>query len=516
MSLIRMMKIWKMAPLLSVLSACGTGEAGEAPNIQSVAAWSGDLLITVEAPGNVEPIRKVEVKSKASGEILRLYVDIGDEVELGALLAEIDPRDVRNAFAQADADLEVAQARIDISKAQLGRSQELLESGVISVQEHETRNLDFANAQATLIKARTNLELAQLRLADVTIRAPIAGTILEKNVEEGQVIQSASQNISAGTTLFFMANLDVVQVRALVDESDMGEILDDMAATVEVEAYPGETFAGVVEKIEPQAVVQQNVTMFPVIVRLDNSARLLRPGMNTMVEIEIAEAPGVLLIPNNAVVTPQDAGPAALVLGLDADAVDMRSMFAGGRGGGHGARPERGRDAGTNSGSEGGQASNGQDRSQASRQPTHGSAESGQSPEHSGRQDAFDSRRAPIAGGDVSRDLAQTPSTEVGQRHGAGGGGFGMRQHEGGLDTAGPPRAGRPAVVFVIGEDGTVEPRMVMIGLNDWDNTQIVSGLDEGERVALIGLAQLQARQDQFLDRIRSRSSPFGGGMGAH
>ena len=215
MSPMRLMKIWNIALLLPVLAACGTGEAGEAPNIQSVAVMRGDLLITAEAPGNVEPIRKVEVKSKASGEILRLYVDIGDEVKSGALLAEIDPRDVRNAFAQANADLEVAQARIDISKAQLGRSQELLESGVVSVQEHESRNLDFANAQATLIKARTNLELAQLRPADVTIRAPIAGTILEKNVEEGQVIQSASQNVAGGTTLLVMANLDVVQVRTL-------------------------------------------------------------------------------------------------------------------------------------------------------------------------------------------------------------------------------------------------------------------------------------------------------------
>jgi HlyD family secretion protein len=426
-------------------------------------------MITADAIGKVEPIRKVEVKSKASGEILRLYVAVGDEVRPGNLLAEIDPRDVRNAFDQAKADLEVAETRFDISEAQLERSEDLMASGVISPQEHESRNLEFANSRATLIKAQTNMELAELRLEDVTIRAPIAGTILERNVEEGQVIQSGSQNVSSGTTLLVMANLDLIQVRTLLDESEMGEIVPNMTAVVKVDAYPNRTFVGVVDKIEPQAVVQQNVTLFPVIVRLDNASRLLRPGMNTEVGIEIAEVPDVLLIPNNAVVMPQDAVPAAMVLGLDADAIDMQSMFAGGRGrgGGYGARPEGARPAGANRGGEGGYARDAQGRSGAFRQSGDGTA---------------------------------------------------VTQHRGGPTTAGPMRGARRAVAFVVGEDGAIEPRAVMTGWNDWDYTQVVSGLNEGDLVALIGLAQLQARQEEFLDRIRSRSSPLGsrGGMGPH
>ena len=181
-----------------------------------------------------------------------------------------------------------------------------MRSGVISTQEHESRSLDFANSRATLVRAETNYELSQLRMTDVTIRAPLAGTVLEKNVEEGQVIQSASQNVSGGTTLMVMANLESMQVRTLVDETDMGDIRPGMQANVIVEAYPERRFVGVVEKIEPQAIVQQNVTMFPVIVQLDNDSGLLRPGMNAEVEVELAQATGVLLIPNNAVVTPQD------------------------------------------------------------------------------------------------------------------------------------------------------------------------------------------------------------------
>ena len=502
----RMIRSWAVTLFLPLGVAGGTSEADEAPTVQTAIVERGDLMITAEATGNVEPVRKVEVKSKASGEILRLYVDIGDRVEPGALLAQIDPRDVRNAFDQAEADLEVAQARLDISEAQLGRSEKLLASAVISVQEHESKNLEYANSQATLVKAKTNYELAQLRLGDVTIRAPMAGTILVKNVEEGQVIQSASQNVSGGTVLMIMANLEQMQVRTLVDETDMGEIRDGMRAVVQVEAYPDLSFIGEVEKIEPQAVVQQNVTMFPVIVRLDNSSSLLRPGMNAEVAVEIAEAPAVLLIPNAAVVTPQDAVPAAMVLGLPEDAVDMRSMFAGmrgGRGGLRGERPGAGSGGGDRAASGGGQA-----------RPGAGQARPG-----SGRA-SFDSIRARVARGEISQDSARAIFQQ--RRAASGQSGFGGGADQGpfaGRPPGGQGRAGsgseresRRAVLFVVGEDGTIEPRAVMIGLNDWDYTQVVSGVEEGEHVALIGAAQLRATQDAFLERIRSRTPPFGGG----
>ena len=461
----------------------------------------------------MEAIRKVEVTSKASGEILRLYVDIGDRVERGALLAEIDPRDVRNFANQADADIEVARARIDISRAQVERSKELLESGVISAQEHESRTLEFANAQAALVKARTNSQLAQLRLQDVVIRAPVAGTILEKNVEEGQVIQSSSQNVSSGTTLLVMANLDGVQVRTFMNEGDLGEIMEGMLTAVTVDAYPDRPFVGVVDQIEPQAVVQQNVTLFPIIVGLDNSARLLKPGMNTTVEIQTGEATGVLLVPNGSVVMLQDAEPAALALGLDADAVEMGSMFtrggrmgsmaaAGGPGGGSGPRAEGVRPAGGDPSAEGRYARGGQGQ---------GSSD---------RQDNFEALRAQLAEGEVPQNSSRMRSGQPGQRGGMREGGFGRGQFGQDERASGPARAAKRAVVFAVGEGGSLEPRMVMIGLTDWDNTEVVSGLDEGDRVALIGLAQLQAQREEFLDRIRSRSSPFGrgmrGGMGAH
>lgn len=437
------------------LLACGSGQAEEASAMATAMAERGDLRITAEATGSVEPILQVEVTSKASGEIFDLHVDVGDVVSRGELLAEVDPRDVRNDFAEAEADLEVAEARLRIAEAQRERSRELLEAEVITEQEHEGRDLEYANARAQLVKARTNLELARLRLTDVTIGAPLDGTILQRSVEEGQVIQSASQNVSGGTTLFVMANLDRMQVRTLVDETDMGEIQAGMIANVQVEAFPDRTFRGEVEKVEPQAVVEQNVTMFPVIVRLDNRDGFLKPGMNAEVEILIAEARNVLVVPNNAVVKVQDAAPAAAVLGLDPAALPFgEGRVAGRRPGGEGP------DAGRNSA--------------ASREGA------------SARGDA-ESRRAAMA--------------ERGFRRDAGGSG---------TEAEGTPRETRPAVVFVVTGENGIEARRVQVGLNDWDNTEVVTGLEEGEQLAIIGAAQLQAQQQEFLNRIRSRrGGPF-------
>ena len=506
MSTVRTRKIWLAALVLPMLAACETAEAGDPATAQSATVVRGDLIATAEAVGMLEPVRKVEVTSRASGEIIRLHVDTGDEIEPGDLLAEIDPRDVRNAADQADADIAVARARLAIAEAQAERSTELLESGVISPQDHENSTLEFANAQANLVKAETSSQLAQLRLEDVTIRAPLAGTVLEKNVEEGQVIQSSGQNVSSGTTLFVMANLDVVQVRTFVNEGDLGEIMEGMRTSVTVDAYPDQTFVGLVDQIEPQAVVQQGATLFPLIVRLDNQSRLLKPGMNTAVEIQTGEVTGGLLIPNNSVVMPQDAEPAALALGLDAEALDMGSMFggmrgsfAGGRGGGSGARSEGGRP-------EGGRPDGA--RRDGARPDGGDRAREGANPAAEGRD-----ARAQRPGRDGAQNAARSRLGQSGQRGGMGAGGFGMgRNARGGADGSAQVE---PAVVFLIEEDGTIEPRMVMIGLTDWDNTLVVSGLDEGDEVALIGLAQLQAQREAYLERMRSRGgNPFGMGRG--
>ena len=256
-----------------------------------------DIAMTIEATGTVEPIDLVEVKSKASGQIVRMPVQVGSVVRAGDLLAQIDTRDVQNQYDQALAALRAAQAKVDVSKAQKKRSDELFFQQVITADEHDNATLDFANAQAQLVKARTDLDLARQRREDATVRAPIAGTVLEQLVSSGQVISSATSSASGGTSLLKMADLSRIRMRTLVNESDIGNVQPGQVATVTVEAFAQRTFAGRVEKIEPQAVVQQSVTMFPVLISLSNENRQLMPGMNGEVNMLVDQRQDVPAVP---------------------------------------------------------------------------------------------------------------------------------------------------------------------------------------------------------------------------
>ncbi|HZI08977.1 MAG TPA: efflux RND transporter periplasmic adaptor subunit, partial [Myxococcus sp.] len=291
-----------------------------------------DMEVNAESAGLVEPLRVVEVKSKASGEVLKVHFDTGDRVEKDALLAEIDPRDVQNALAQAQADVDSARVRLQTTEAQRQRMEELRKSGYVTQQEYEAAIDGYASARAAKVRAETNLQLARERSRDVTIRAPVAGTLLERQIQPGVIIASATSNVSGGTALFKMADLSVMQVRAKVDETDVGQIKPGQRARVTMEAYPGRTFMGEVVKIEPQALVEQNVTLFPVLVRLENPEGLLRPGMNAEVSIEISRRRDAITVPNSAVVGVREARTAAAAVGLSEEAVRaaLRPSGAGG------------------------------------------------------------------------------------------------------------------------------------------------------------------------------------------
>ena len=312
------------------LVAAATACKREQPQVayQAVPVERRDIIVSAQAAGAIQPDTTVEVKSKASGEVLQMLAETGQEVKQGDLLVRIDPRIPNNNLAQARADLTVAQATLANAKAQKLRADELYKSQSITQQEHETAQLAYANALADVTKSRIAVENAQIQANDANVRSPISGTIIEKDVERGQLIQSATGNVSGGTVLLKMADLNLVQVNALVDETDIGKIQPGMATTVTVDAYPNRPFEGTVLKIEPQAVVQQNVTMFPVRVRIRNQNGLLRPGMNTEVQIHIGERDSVLAIPNSALRTTKDVSSAAEVLGLSPEEVQKQLAAA--------------------------------------------------------------------------------------------------------------------------------------------------------------------------------------------
>lgn len=305
-----------LAAALGVLVAgCSTPEEPHSLG-RLVEVTSRDIVVSAVAAGVIEPITTVEVKSKASGEIIEVAVEEGDPVRQGDLLVRVDPRIPSNAVVQAEADSVVARAELDNAEAQLERSAALRESQAITELEFEQARLNRATAYAALVRARRALEDAKIAYEDTEVRAPSDGVILGRSVEVGSVIASASRDVGGGAVLLRMATLDTVQVRALVDETDIGMVEPGLPVTIQVAAFPNRAFRGEVLRVGAEAVVDQNVTMFPVLARIANQEHVLRPGMNAEVEVHIGEVRDAVAVPNAALRPFEDLPVALELLGL--------------------------------------------------------------------------------------------------------------------------------------------------------------------------------------------------------
>ena len=304
-------------PLLILVGCAQEAEQRETWNIAPVS--TRDIVVAVQAAGIIEPVTTVELKSKASGEILAIDADTGDVVDSGTLLVQIDKRTPRNSLAQAQAELEAARARRDIAKTQRDRSKDLFASRTINEVDYEQSILEHANAKAEVVRSEVAVENARIALDDTEVRAPIRGTIISRDVEVGQVISSPTQDVGGGTVLLNMADLRSVQVRALVDETDIGKIRPGQKANVTVAAYPNQPFAGQVLKVEPKAEDEEAVTLFAVIVTIDNTGGLLKPGMNAEVEVDIASRYGVPAVPTIALRTSRDIRAASMYTGIEVE-----------------------------------------------------------------------------------------------------------------------------------------------------------------------------------------------------
>ena len=305
-----------LIPLILLVS-CGGGKDEEEFKFYALKeATSQQLELTVEASGTVEAISSIEIKSKASGQILFLGAEIGDYVEEGIVLAKIDQRTPTNTLAQANADLEVAKVRLSNAKNQFERSIRLHNEGNISDKSFEDAQEAFSSARAQLVRAEVFLENARIALDDTSVRSPIAGTVISRPAEVGQVITSPTSAVGGGTLLMEMADLDNVRVRALIDEIDIGKISIGQEVTLKVSAYRDKKFVGIVSKIEPMSRVDQNVTTFPVLIDIENKDNLLLIGMNTDVEIEILNEKVALALPAGSLRTRKDILSVAPLLNI--------------------------------------------------------------------------------------------------------------------------------------------------------------------------------------------------------
>lgn len=546
-----------LLPVVAILAACG-GDNAQAIRIQTAPVETRTITVQAEASGVIEPINVVEVKSRSSGQVIEMPVETGTLVRPGDLIVQLDTRDVQNSYDQAKADLDAAEKRLEVSTIQKQRSDQLLAQRIITPQENEAAQLDFSSSQTAIVRSRAALDIAQQRLDDARVTAPVTGTIIGKPVALGQVIQSGTSTAGGGTTIVTMADLNRVRARALVNETDIGQVRAGLEATVIVDAFPDRPFRGIVEKIEPQAVVQQNVTMFPVLVTLENREQLLMPGMNGEVSIVSERREDVPAVPNEAIRGVREAGVAAEILGIDPDTVAAQVRAAMGAMGGFG-------------GGMGGQRPGGNGQRPVQVRTSPGSVDL-EAIAQGGRQGGFqmpevtaaqckaidDARKAKPAAAkkvddlqakmrDVNADRQalmadlRTAYTELGadmnivracraRENGATGA-------PGAAPAATPqnarPQSARPqstaatnanrtpsatatrtGLVFVQRADSTWEARVVRLGVADYDYTEVISGLEVGENVALLSAAALQVQRQQNQDRMRQMTggaSPLGG-----
>jgi len=482
----------------------GRGEPEVGMVYQALPVERRSIVVSARAAGTVQPDTVVEVKSKASGEILEMRAETGQLVQRGQLLVRVDQRTVRNAFNQAQATLEVAKARLTNAEAQWKRAEELFKSQSVSQQEFEAAQLAVANARAEVVRAEIDVENARIQMDDTDVRAPITGTIITKTAERGQVISSPTRDVGGGTVLLRMADLNLVQVRTLVDETDIGKIAPGLRATVTVDAYPNQPFQGEVLKIEPQAETVQNVTMFPVLIRIENRSGLLKPGMNTDVEMHIGRRDSVLAVPNAALRTQRDVASAGQVLGLNPDR--LQSLLAA-------AAKQRDslqntlaatrpRDSGVDS----------TERPAAAKPAGHTmTTPDGRTvalPAGVTEVQARELMRKRFAGDELtSKEQATMQQVMAAFRQGGGG--------RGGLG-GGRPRAatndfqfGGNYIVFVLRNDEPT-PVYVRTGLTDLDYSEIVSGLTAHDSVLVLPSASLVQQQEQWRNRMTNIT---GGGV---
>src|ERR1700675_4239081 len=306
----------------------------------------GDLAKSVVATGKIEPITKVEIKSKASGIVKKLYVDYGDKVKKGQTLAELDREEIQARVDQARAQLEASTAslngtRADLERAKVDaegpdvpllkrayvRAQGMAKEGVVSAsalddaQKNYEMSLNKQNvskaqlqvlqakigqAQGQVAQDRANLKQLEEQLGYTTIESPIDGIILSRDVEVGDAVSSILVLGSAATLVMTIGDTSEVYVKGKVDESDIGKVYLGQPARIRVETFKDKSFNGKVTKISPMGTEKDNVTTFEVRVSITNPGGELKAEMTANAEIILEEHKSVLQIPEGAIIYDKD------------------------------------------------------------------------------------------------------------------------------------------------------------------------------------------------------------------
>ena len=290
------------AVALGVLAPGGAGSraAADAARAEVVRAARRDLGAEVKATGVVKPRVGAEVRvgSRVSGVLTRLHVRVGDTVERGQLLAEIDSRELMARRREAEAALALAGANLDWAAADLARKRELHGGGLLAPSELELAGRAHAVAEQQAAQARAALDSASAQLGYARVTAPIAGIVASVSTQEGETVAASF----AAPTFVTLIDLSRLEVWAYVDETDIGRVAPGQPASFTVDTYGEERFTGEVTAVLPQAEIRDNVVNYVTVVRFapPQQQRVLRPEMTATVRIELPARRGALALPLRA------------------------------------------------------------------------------------------------------------------------------------------------------------------------------------------------------------------------
>lgn len=257
----------------------------------------GDLVVSISATGTLNAVTTVTVGSQVSGTIAKLYADFNSPVKEGQLLAQLDPTFLQASVNEQRANTDRAKAQFNEAKRNFDRSTELSSRGLISQAELDAATTSLESSKASLQQAEAALDRAQVNLRYATIRAPISGVVVSRNVDIGQTVAASLQ----APTLFTIAeDMSRMKVEASIDEADIGSVKEAQRVTFTVDSYPEEQFEGRVSQIRLAPVEAQNVVTYTVIIDVSNPEQKLMPGMTATVSIEVARRDAVLRVPLQA------------------------------------------------------------------------------------------------------------------------------------------------------------------------------------------------------------------------
>ncbi len=311
-----------------VLAACSQADAddGSSRPYKVGVVDRGEVRVTVEETGVVEPERSIVVKSPISGVVQQLYVREGDRVQPGQSLARILPDIAQaNSLAQLRSEIAGAQIARDNAKREYDRAQALSAMGGITQADLDQRRVAYEQAENQWRTAQDRIRLVQL--SGVTagdsggggaqwarIIAPVAGVVIARGVEEGETVVGGTSAFGGGTELFTIADLSTLIVKAAINEVDIGKVKRGDRVALTVDAFPGDTAQGVVRLVPPAARQQERVRVFDVEIEVTGGAGILRPGMTANVRISGPVRRDVLRVPVEAVLL-QEGKPIVYRLG---------------------------------------------------------------------------------------------------------------------------------------------------------------------------------------------------------